>query len=69
MLKNTLFAAGAAIALIASSSLPASAVGGGRDFSNHNNPEPVPEPVTVLGSILVGGSFLAKKLTDKKHEE
>ncbi|MDJ0705481.1 MAG: PEP-CTERM sorting domain-containing protein [Leptolyngbyaceae cyanobacterium MO_188.B28] len=66
MLKNTLFAAGAAIAVIATASLPASATGGLPTKST--NPQPVPEPITILGTLAVGGGFVAKKIADAKQK-
>ncbi|MDB9527238.1 PEP-CTERM sorting domain-containing protein [Oscillatoria sp. CS-180] len=65
MLRKTFLTAGAAIALASAISMPASARGGGRDTSA----EPVPEPMTILGSIAVGGGLLAKKFKDSRQEE
>ncbi|MGF1535402.1 MAG: PEP-CTERM sorting domain-containing protein [Elainellaceae cyanobacterium] len=62
MLKKITFVTGLAIAIAAAASLPASAAGGGRNFSD---PEEVPEPLTIVGSLLVGGGLLTKKLTSK----
>lgn len=75
MLKNSLLAAGAAIAVIASSSMPASAVG--CPSGQIPNPsgfgcvdvEPVPEPLTILGSVAVGGALLGKKVLGSKNAD
>ena len=66
MLKNTLLAAGAAIAIIGSASLPASATGG---LPQSSDPQPVPEPMTVLGSLAVGGGFVAKKIAGARKNK
>ena len=66
MLKNILFATGAAIAIIASASLPASATGG---LPQSSDPQSVPEPMTVLGSLAVGGGFVAKKIADSRKNK
>ena len=67
MLKNTLLAAGAAIAVIASVSLPAAATGGLPMSSP--DPQGVPEPTTVLGSLAIGGGLIAKKIAGSKQAE
>ncbi|MEB3343476.1 PEP-CTERM sorting domain-containing protein [Okeania sp.] len=58
MFKNTLSLAAATIAVVASTSLPAAAVGG------LPAPVSVPEPTTILGTLVVGGIGL---LTTKKN--
>jgi hypothetical protein len=68
MLKSTLLAASAAIAIVAAAS-PASAF---TTFPGPNQPptQKVPEPATILGTIAVGGALLAqKKMAAKKAEK
>ena len=75
MLKNTLFAAGAAIAIIAASSMPASAVscpsGKVPDANGFGcvDAQEVPEPLTILGSVAVGGAILGKKALSAKKAD
>jgi len=72
MLKNTLSVAAATVATIASLSLPAAATGGSI-LAQINDPEPtrVPEPSTILGSLVVGGIGLigTKKKGSQSNEE
>ncbi|MDA0269128.1 MAG: PEP-CTERM sorting domain-containing protein [Cyanobacteria bacterium] len=61
MLKKTLLAAGVAVVTMAVASVPASAFGG------IPTPDPtptkeVPEPMTVLGILTVGGCMVAQKM-------
>ncbi|NEO53299.1 MAG: PEP-CTERM sorting domain-containing protein [Okeania sp. SIO3B5] len=74
MLKNTLFAAAATITVVASSSLPAFAVGcPDGQIPDPNDPfggcidAPVelPEPSSILGIVALGG-FLGKKALDSQ---
>ena len=70
MLKNTLSVAAATIAVIASASLPAAATFG--NLGNQaNSPARVPEPSTILGTLVVGGIGLisTKKKDAQSNEE
>lgn len=74
MLKNTLFVAAATISVIASSSLPASAVDdcpAGQvpgDFGGCvDGPVSIPEPSSILGILAVGG-LIGKKALDAKKD-
>jgi hypothetical protein len=70
MLKKTLLVASAAIALSAASSVPAFATacpsgefdGFGQCISGPQ-PQPIPEPSTILGTLVMGG-FIGKKALD-----
>jgi hypothetical protein len=72
---NILLGLTAAIALAAASSLPASATGcnPGETFIPNQfgggecvaNPQPVPEPSAILGTLLVG-AFIGKKAFDAR---
>ena len=66
MLKNTLSIAAATIAVVASTSLPAAAVGG-----LPGQTQSVPEPATILGTLAVGsmGLLATKKKTAVSNEE
>lgn len=68
MLKNTLFVAAAAIAVVASFSAPASATGG---LPGTTTPVSVPEPSTLLGTLVVGGIGLmsTKKKGAQSNQE
>lgn len=67
MIKHSLFAAGMAIAVITAVALPASATGGLPSPSP--DPEEVPEPLTIIGSLVVGGGIIAKKFAGSKQDE
>ena len=72
MLKNTLFVVASAIAIVGSASLPAAASecqGTVNAFGECIPPEPVelPEPSTILGSMVVAGALLGKKGLDAKN--
>nr|WP_293098002.1 PEP-CTERM sorting domain-containing protein [Okeania sp. SIO2F4] len=71
MLKNTLSVAAATIAVIASASLPAAATGLGDILGQANTPARVPEPSTILGTLVVGGIGLisTKKKDAQSNEE
>lgn len=66
MLKNTLFVVASAIAIVGSASLPAAAFGSGNLADGANNPTEVPEPSTILGTMVVGGIGL---LSSKKSNQ
>ncbi len=70
MLKNTLSVAAATIAVIASASLPAAASIGSLT-GTANTPARVPEPSTILGTLVVGGIGLisTKKKAAQSNEE
>ncbi len=72
MLKNTLSVAAATIAVIASVSLPAAAVIDLDEVINSaDTPARVPEPSTILGTLVVGGIGLisTKKKAAQSNEE
>ena len=67
MLKTILLTAVTAASLGVVTVAPANA------FGNLPEPDPtptapVPEPLTVLGSLAVGGGILAKKIADSKQK-
>ncbi|MEO0984324.1 MAG: PEP-CTERM sorting domain-containing protein [Cyanobacteria bacterium J06639_14] len=67
MTKKIALAAVTAISLGFTAVAPASASFGGGGFSPTTPPpEPVPEPLTILGSLAVGGGIVAKKIADAK---
>lgn len=66
MTKKIALAAVTAISLGFTAVAPASATGGLP--SAVPDPEPVPEPLTILGSLAVGGGIVAKKFTDAKKK-
>lgn len=73
MLRNLALAAGAAIAFVAASSAPASATTcpAGQELTDFGcvAVEPVPEPLTILGSIAFGGALLGKKALDSQKAD
>ena len=54
-----------------STSLPASAIGEcepGIPGCEPPKPQPVPEPSLMLGSLVLGGALVSKKLTKQRKE-
>ncbi len=72
MLKNTLFVVASTIAVVTSFSLPAAAVEcePGEEPNEFGICQPVPrrvpEPSTILGSLVVVGALIGKKGLDNK---
>lgn len=65
MFKKLALAAVTATSLGLFAVAPASATG----LNNITpDPEPVPEPLTVLGSLAVGGGLAIKKFADSKRQ-
>jgi len=71
MLKNTLLAAATLLTVIGSASLPANAFGIGDLAENANPPQEVPEPSTILGTLVVSGIglMISKKKDMHSNEE
>jgi hypothetical protein len=76
MLKKALFVTSAALAISTTASLPAFATGtcSPSDIAIgvpgcEQEPVKVPEPTTMLGILLVGGSMAAKKFADSLNKK